>query len=95
MQYFETKWPRGRAAPEFEMERVMPYRTFANLLNDESGATTVEYGLVAILVSLALFLVLGSLGDALAKSFGMVSGLTDAAAETVAAGDSRITKSPR
>lgn len=63
----------------------MPYRTFTKLLNDESGATTIEYGLIAILVSLAVFLALGSLGGALAESFGVVSGLTDQAAATVAA----------
>ncbi len=66
----------------------MPYRTFTKLLNDESGATTIEYGLIAILVSLAVFLTLGSLGGALAESFSMVSDLADQAAGSVAAGES-------
>ncbi len=73
----------------------MPYQTFTELLNDESGATTIEYGLIAILVSLAVFLTLGSLGGALAESFGVVSGLTDQAAGSVAAGDSGVAASTR
>ena len=71
----------------------MPYRTFTKLLNDESGATTIEYGLIAILVSLAVFLTLGSLGGALAESISVVSGLTDQAAATVAADDLRVADS--
>ena len=71
----------------------MPYQTFTKLLNDESGATTIEYGLIAILVSLAVFLMLGSLGGALAESFNLVSGLTDQAAGTVAADDLRVAES--
>ncbi len=63
----------------------MPYLMFTELLNDESGTTSIEYSLIAILVSLAVFPVLVSLGGALAESFGVVSGLTDQAAGTVAA----------
>lgn len=71
----------------------MPYQTFTELLNDESGATTIEYGLIAILASLAVFLMLGSLGGALAESFDLVSGLTDQAAGTLAADDLRVAES--
>ena len=73
----------------------MPYRTFTRLLNDESGATSIEYGLIAILVSLAVFLTLGSLGGALAESFGVVSGFVEQAAATVAADNSRVADSLR
>ena len=73
----------------------MLYRTFTKLLNDESGATSIEYSLIAILVSLAVFLTLTSLGGALAETFSVVSGLTDQAAATVAADDSRVAASTR
>ncbi len=66
----------------------MLYRTFTKLLNDEAGATSIEYSLIAILVSLAVFLTLTSLGGALAGSFSVVSDLADQAAGSVAAGDS-------
>ncbi len=66
----------------------MPYPTITELLNDESGVTTIEYGLIAVLVSLAVLLTLGSLGGAVAESFSVVSGLTDQAAGTVAADES-------
>ncbi len=65
----------------------MPYATFTKLLNDESGATSIESGLIAILVSLAVFLTLGSLGGALAGSLSVVSDLADQAARSVAADD--------
>ncbi len=71
----------------------MPYAPFTKLLNDESGATSIEYGLIAILVSLAVFLTLGSLGGALAGSFSVVSELTDQAAGSVAADDFRVAAS--
>lgn len=71
----------------------MLYRTFTKLLNDESGTTSIEYSLIAILVSLAVFLTLTSLGGALAGSFSVVSDLTDQAAGAVAAGDSRVADS--
>ncbi len=63
----------------------MLYRTFTKLLNDDSGATSIEYSLIAILVSLAVFLTLTSLGGALAGSFSVVSDLTDQAAGSLAA----------
>jgi len=71
----------------------MLYRTFTKLLNDESGTTSIEYSLIAILVSLAVFLTLTSLGGALAGSFSVVSDFTDQAARAVAAGDSRVADS--
>ncbi len=65
----------------------MPYAPFTKLFDDESGATSVEYGLIAILVSLAVFLTLGSLGGALAESLGVVSDLANRAAGSVAPDD--------
>ncbi len=41
--------------------------------NDESGATAIEYGLIAALVSVAAIGALTSLGDNLSTMFGTVS----------------------
>ncbi len=49
-------------------------------LNDESGATAIEYGLIAALVSVAAISALGAMGDSLVSIFGLVSNeLTSAA----------------
>jgi pilus assembly protein Flp/PilA len=54
-------------------------RTF---LQDEEGATAVEYGLIASLISVAIIGILGTLGDNLANTFQTVSdGLGDAAGQ--------------
>ncbi len=42
-------------------------------LNDESGATMIEYGLVAALVSVAAIVALGLLGDSLVAIFNFVA----------------------
>ena len=42
-------------------------------LHDESGATMIEYGLVAALVSVAAIIALGLLGDALVEIFNFVA----------------------
>ncbi len=42
--------------------------------NDESGATAIEYGLIAALVSVAAIGALTSLGDNLSTMFGTVAG---------------------
>ncbi len=48
-------------------------------LSDESGATMIEYGLVAALVSVAAIVALGLLGDALVEIFDYVQGILTAA----------------
>lgn len=57
--------------------------TFKNLINDESGATAIEYGLIAALVSVAAIGALETLGTSLDEMFGSVSVKLD---EAVAAG---------
>jgi pilus assembly protein Flp/PilA len=47
--------------------------TFTRLVKDESGATAIEYGLIAALVSVAIITVLGILGDNLKTTFQAVS----------------------
>jgi pilus assembly protein Flp/PilA len=42
--------------------------------NDESGATAIEYGLIAALVSVAAIAALRGMGESLSNLFGTVSG---------------------
>ena len=42
-------------------------------LQDESGATAIEYGLIAALVSVAAIGALGTMGDSLVTIFSTVS----------------------
>lgn len=42
--------------------------------NDESGATAIEYGLIAALIAVVLIGALTLLGDNLSTMFGTVSG---------------------
>jgi len=43
-----------------------------NVLKDESGATAIEYGLIAALVSVAAIGALGAMGSSLKTMFGTV-----------------------
>ncbi|MEQ1711274.1 MAG: Flp family type IVb pilin [Hyphomicrobium sp.] len=40
-------------------------QTIARFMNDESGATAIEYGLIAAIVGVSIILGLGNLRDAL------------------------------
>ena len=45
-------------------------------VKDESGATAIEYGLIAALVSVSIIIILGTLGTQLGTTFStVVSGL--------------------
>ncbi len=46
---------------------------FNRFAKDESGATAIEYGLIAALVSVAIIAVLGTLGGNLKATFQSVS----------------------
>jgi len=61
-------------------------KTFKDLMNDDGGATAIEYGLIAALVSVAIITILGTLGDNLNNTFSTVSNSLGGAAEE-AAGD--------
>ncbi len=41
---------------------------------DESGATAIEYGLIAALISVAAIAAMGALGDSLQSLFNTVAG---------------------
>jgi len=49
------------------------YAIFKDLMNDESGATAIEYGLIAALVSVAAIAALQALGGSLNSIFSTVS----------------------
>jgi pilus assembly protein Flp/PilA len=56
--------------------------TFKQLIRDESGATAIEYGLIAALVSVAAIGALTTMGESLTTIFGVVStNLSDAATQ--------------
>ncbi len=48
-------------------------QTLKEFITDESGATAIEYGLIAALVSVAAIGALGLMGNALASLFGAVA----------------------
>lgn len=47
---------------------------FSRFLKDESGATAIEYGLIAALVSVAIIGAATTLGSKIAGTFGYISG---------------------
>ena len=55
------------------------FTTFKNLINDESGATAIEYGLIAALVSVAAIGALEAMGTSLDGMFTSVSTKLDSA----------------
>lgn len=59
-------------------------RILRSFMADESGATAIEYGLIAALVSVAAIAALGAMGDSLNSIFGVVSTELDTAANTAA-----------
>jgi pilus assembly protein Flp/PilA len=46
---------------------------FARFMNDESGATAIEYGLIAALIGVAIILAATSLGSQLSNTFTTIS----------------------
>jgi len=56
---------------------------FSRFLNDESGATAIEYGLIAAIVSVGIIAALKSVKDGLNTTFNSVAGdLSGTAAPT-------------
>lgn len=46
---------------------------FSRFMNDESGATAIEYGLIAAIISVGIITALGSVKDSLNSTFNSVS----------------------
>jgi pilus assembly protein Flp/PilA len=56
-------------------------------LNDENGATAIEYGLIAALIAVVIIAALTTLGTSLSNTFGVVStSVQNATAGAVATG---------
>lgn len=55
------------------------FGTVKSFIKDESGATAIEYGLIAALVSVAAIAALTALGDSLETMFTNVSNALDSA----------------
>lgn len=49
-------------------------KLFNRIWKDEAGATAIEYGLMAALISVAAIAAMGSLGNSLSNTFSFVSG---------------------
>lgn len=49
-------------------------KLFARFVKDESGATAIEYGLIAALIALAIMVGAGALGNAINAKFGEIAG---------------------
>ncbi|MCV0351678.1 MULTISPECIES: Flp family type IVb pilin [unclassified Nitratireductor] len=52
---------------------------FARFLKDESGATAIEYGLLAALIAVGIITAAGSLGTSISGLFTDIGGELDAA----------------
>ena len=46
---------------------------FARFVKDESGATAIEYGLIAALIALAIMVGAGAVGNALDEKFDTIA----------------------
>jgi pilus assembly protein Flp/PilA len=57
---------RGGANHEWEMSHMNMFKRF---LKDESGATAIEYGLIAALIAVAIITVVGTIGTNLSTTF--------------------------
>lgn len=66
--------PRAQLNPSEEQTMIK------QLIQDESGATAIEYGLIAGLVSVAIIVALTALGGSLDALFSQISGSVDSAA---------------
>ncbi len=53
-------------------------KIFARFFKDESGATAIEYGLIAALISVALIAGAQTLGESLDTTFSNIAGELDA-----------------
>ncbi len=54
-------------------ERLKPMRKLIAIMKDESGATAIEYGLIAALISIAAIAAMTSVGTNLSSTFSKVS----------------------
>lgn len=55
-------------------------KVFRSVLKDESGATAVEYGLIAALIAVAIIVAVSAVGNSLDNTFNTISTKLDEAA---------------
>jgi pilus assembly protein Flp/PilA len=60
-------------SPNLNPEEAVLKRTFLNFLSDESGATAIEYGLIAAGISLAIITIINTLGTTLNTKFTSIN----------------------
>ena len=48
-------------------------KTFTNFMKNESGATAIEYGLIAALIAVAGITAMGAVGNGVSNTFNKVS----------------------
>lgn len=56
---------------------------FARFAKDESGATAIEYGLIAALISVGIIVAATTLGGSLSDLFNGIAGRLDTATDTI------------
>jgi pilus assembly protein Flp/PilA len=61
----------------------MGMNLFARFAQDESGATAIEYGLIAALISVGIILAASALGGSLGTLFNGISNQLDNSIETM------------
>ena len=63
----------GAACAKFENLEVNLKKVFSKFLSDESGATAIEYGLIAAGIALAIIAVVNGLGTNLNEKFTSIN----------------------
>jgi pilus assembly protein Flp/PilA len=59
--------------PAFEREGLSRVSKFVAFLKDDTGATAIEYGLVAAGISLAIIVVVNAIGTTLSGNFDSIA----------------------
>lgn len=70
------------------------FKTLQKFVQDESGATAIEYGLIAALVSVAAIGALTLMGESLSSIFGVVQTKLQSAADSATASGTTPTTTP-
>jgi pilus assembly protein Flp/PilA len=68
LEAFKTSTARSHVEWEPKMKKL-----FSKIRNNESGATAIEYGLIAALIAVVLITSLGTLGNNMGSRFNQVA----------------------
>jgi pilus assembly protein Flp/PilA len=72
----EANWTCGASAQLFELGEVVMQNMFARFVKCESGATAIEYGLIAALIGVAIIAAVNAVGTEVQGTFtGVETGL--------------------